>query len=98
VWNLAGRRQDAGAEDLGLTRVFDQAELDAEPAEPLEREDVLARVRCRHRSPDQGQQLGVVVVHQRRDMSETVVNHVWIGGELWMGSVTKEQGPPKTHA
>src|SRR5262245_29612772 len=51
---------------------------------------MFAGLRRGYRASDQGQQLSIVVVHQRRDMSETVVNHVWLGRELRMRSVTNE--------
>ena len=75
---------------LRLARFLDQAELDAEPAEALEGQHLVAACRGRHGLADQGQQLGVVVVHQRRHVAEAVVDHVRLGRELRVRAVADE--------
>ena len=47
-------------------------------------------VRRGHRLADQRQQLGVVVVHQRRHVAEAVVDHVRLGRELRVRAVADE--------
>ena len=90
IRDLAGRRKDAGPEHLRFARLLDQAELDAEPAEPLQGQHLVAVRRGRHGLADEDEQLGVVAVHQRRDVAEAVVDHVRLGRELRVRTVADE--------
>ena len=74
--NLARGGEDTGAEHLQGAGFLDQAELDREPAEALEIQQV-KRVRGgQRRLPDQRQPLRVVAMHQRGHVAEAIVNHV----------------------
>src|SRR5438445_309205 len=61
---FARRGEDAGPEDPGLAFLLNEPEFDAEPAEALEGQHLFRMRRGGRGLADQGQQFGVVVVHE----------------------------------
>src|SRR6516225_3471154 len=85
--NFAGGGQNAGAENFDVPLFLDQAKFDAEPAEALQSEHLFAVRRGERGLADQSQDFRIILIHERRDMAEAVVDHVWLGCELRMRAV-----------
>jgi len=61
---------------------FHQAKLDAEPTEAFQGQQVLGVLSRVSSLANKGEQFCVVLIHQRRHMTQTVVEHVGFRREL----------------